>query len=403
MSTQLATLLPIRDRRDRTMGFELSTAPQRESDTAAAADDNARAALGVVSTFLRLAARSLLVPVTPALVRDGSLTRFAPMDVVMLIATESLEDAATRRALERMMASGVRFALDGYPDGSALPPFLAGSIIALDARRSTPESLATRLRTLVDAGLRPLVRGVDDRATRLRVLSSGAALHSGGTLSRAAAVPMDDQAASSIVHAVGILARLADGRPPDASFDRYVEDDPRMSAAILKSVGSAAIGIRNPRSVTHAISVVGRDAILGTLAVATARLLGEIAQDAELPASTLRRVYFCEQLGAALDPAPHPRARVAAALLSMVEYAFAEPPAVLFDVHFRGLPPAIRDALVERRQSLGALVDLADAMDRGWWADLRERCSALSINPSVVADAYMHAWRRAREDLATRD
>ena len=41
MTTSLAALLPIRDRKDRTVGFELSTAPALLADTAAAADDAA--------------------------------------------------------------------------------------------------------------------------------------------------------------------------------------------------------------------------------------------------------------------------------------------------------------------------------------------------------------------------
>jgi hypothetical protein len=97
-----------------------------------------------------------MVPITPSLVRDGSLARFASMDVVLLIATEALEDAATRRSVERVMASGIRFALDGYPEGNPLPPMLSGAIVTVDSRRIPHDVLATRIRTLVDAGLRPL-------------------------------------------------------------------------------------------------------------------------------------------------------------------------------------------------------------------------------------------------------
>ena len=402
MTTSLAALLPIRDRKDRTVGFELSTAPALLADTAAATDDNTREALALVPLFARMTGRSLLVPVTPALVRDGTLARFASMDVVMLVATEAVDDAALRRSMERLMSSGIRFALDGFPDGDPLPAFLSGAIVAIDSRRTSADVLHSRIRTLLDAGLRPLVRGVDERAVRLRILTHGAALHSGRLLTRAASARADEATTASIVRAVEVLAALSDGRPPDAEFDRFIESDPRISAALLKSVASAAVGVRNPRSVPHAIALLGRDAVLENLAVATARLIGDLAEDPELSMAVMLRVRLCELLGAALDPAPHLRARVAGALLSVLDVAFAEPAAALRANRFETLPTILHDAMVERRLPLGQLVDLVEAMDSGWWSDLRERCHVLGISTTVVATAYQDAWRTAREDLALR-
>jgi c-di-GMP-related signal transduction protein len=373
-----------------------------DEDAATAADANAREALALIPAFSRLAGRSLLVPVTPGIVHDGSLARFASTDAVMLVATDAVDDATTRRAIERLMSSGIRFALDGFPDGESLAPFFAGAIVALDARRTSSDILHSRIRSLLDAGLRPLVRGVDDRATRLQVLAHGAALHTGRLLPRAASVRTEDDISSSIVEAIQVLAVLSDGRPPDATFDRFIERDARISSALLKSVSSAAIGVRNPRSVSHAIALLGRDTVLENLAVATARLIGELAQDAELSMHAMLRVRLCEELGAALDPAPHQRARVAGALLSMLEFAFAEPAATLRQRLFGNLPQMLKDAMVERQQPLGQLIDLCEAMERGWWSDLRERCRVLDINTTVVATAYLQAWRSARDDLATR-
>ena len=114
------------------------------------------------------------------------------------------------------------------------------------------------------------------------------------------------------------------------------------------------------------------------------------------------RVRLCERLGAALDPAPHLRARVAGALLSVFDVAFAEPAAALLQTRFASLAPILQDAMVERRLPLGQLIDLVEAIDSGWWSDLRERCHVLGISSTVVATAYQDAWRTAREDLAVR-
>ncbi len=398
--TLLVSLLPIRDRRERIAGFELSTAPAADADSASEADVHARSTLDLVPAYSRLCGRSLLVPVTPAVLRDVSLARFASLDVTLLVATEALDDSATRRAVERIIGNGTRVALDGFPDGDPLPSSMSGAIVAIDSKRVARDVLARRIRTLADAGLRPMLRGVDDRAARLHSLAHGASLISGRQLARGASVREDTSALNSIVGAIKILALLADGRPADSTFDRYVENDERMSAMLLRAASSAAVGVRNARSVTHAISVLGRDVVLDNLAISACRLLGEAMHDPDFALAALRRVYFCDQIGASLDPAPHPRARVAVALLSMTEFALAESPSVLAHSHFGDSAMIVRESLVGRTQPLGQMLDMADAIDYGWWSDLRQRTSSSGIALSVVSDAYREAWRRAREDLA---
>ena len=397
----LAALLPIRDRRDRTIGFELSTAPPIELDTMAAAHDNARASVALIPVFARLAARPLLVPVTPGLVRDGSLTRFASMDVVFLIAADALEDPLISRALERLLARGMRFAVDGFPEEVPLPTTMAGAIIVVDARRTSPAMLGERLRSLVDAGYRPLVRGVDDRAMRQRALGHGAMYHSGRLLTRSASTPVDSRLYDSVVRVITMLASFSDGRPVDAALDHAIEQDPHLRATLLKAVGSASIGVRNPRSVPHAVTMLGRDAVMEKMAFVGARLLGELADDPELALSAMRRVRLCERIGSSLDPAPHPRMRVIAGLLSVVEFALAIPPAALCEGLLSSLPPLLQDALIERRHPVGALLDLVDAIECGWWSDLRTRCNTLRLNPAIVSTSYQEAWRNARDELSS--
>lgn len=392
----LISLAPLRDRRERVVGYAVSGHPDELQGTAGP-DDEARRILELVPSLARLAARSLVVPITPTLVRDGAITRFASLDAVWLIATEALDDPTTRRAVDRLIGAGFHFALQGFPEGEPLPPSLAGSTIVLDAARTPPSVLEGRVRVLTEAGLRPLVRGVDDRVTRQRVLATGIPLYSGRQLTRGAGVAPDRTTEDSIVRAITMLAAFADGRPPDAGFDAFVRDDPHVAASLLKAMASASLGVRGPRSVTHAMTMLGREAIMDRLVAVTARLIGEAANDPELAFAALRRARVCERVGVALDTAPHPRARVVAGLLSMLEFALGAPSAVL--AQRLTLPPQLKDVLVARDQLLGQLLDVVDAIEYGWWDDMVARSKRLGIRPRVVADAWLDGWRAARDEL----
>lgn len=393
----LITLVPLRDRRERVMGYAVSAHPDDVRGAPLGPDEEARRAIERVPALSRLAARSLVVPVTPTLVREGALSRFASVDAVWLIATEALDEPATRRAVERLVGAGFHFALQGFPEGAPLPPSLEGSTIVLDAARTPPAVLEARVRVLSEAGLRPLVRGVDDRVTRQRVLASGVPLYTGRQLTRGAAVAPDRTTEDSIVRAIGMLAAFADGRPPDATFDAFVRDDPHVAASLLKAMSSAALGVRGPRSVTHALTMLGRDAILDRLVVVTARLIGEAAQDPELGFAALRRARLCERVGNALDTAPHPRARIVAGLLSALEFALGSPAPIL--AQRLALPPALKDVMVDRALPLGQLLDVVDAIEYGWWDDCIARSQRLGVRPRVVADAWLDAWKIARDEL----
>ncbi|MCA2988569.1 HDOD domain-containing protein [Gemmatimonas sp.] len=393
----LISLTPLRDRRERVMGYALSAYPEDTAGAPLSPDDEARRTLEQVPQLSRMVGRSLVVPITPALVRDGTISRFASLDAVWLVASEALDDAMTQRAVDRLIGSGLHFALQGFPEVEPLPPSLAGSAVVLDAARTPAPLLERRVRVLLEAGLRPLVRGVDDRATRHRVLSAGVLLYTGRQLIRGASAAADRTTEDSILRAIAMLAAFSDGRPPDESFDRFVRDDPHVAASLLKALSSAAVGARGPRSVSRAITMLGRDAIIERLVAVTARLIGEAAHDPELALTALRRARLCERVGTALDEAPHPRARVVAGLLSTLEFALASPLPII--AQRLALPPALRDALDAREQPLGQLLDVVDAMEYGWWDDLVMRCRRLGIRPQMVADAWLETWKSARDEL----
>lgn len=393
----LHALLPIRDRRDRVVGYVLSASPADGVDTVAASVADARRVVEDAPRLARLVAKTLLVPVTPELLRDNSVARHSTTELVWLLATSALDDAATRRAVERLAHGGFHFALDGFPEGEPLPPVLGGSTLVLDAARTAPVQLEHRIGMLLDAGLRPMVRGVDDRTIRRRLLIAGAGMYTGRHLTRGAATTNAGEAQESGTRALRMLVGAADGRPNDGSIERLTEHDATLTQALLRAMTAATAGVRGPRTIAHALVTMGRDVLLAELVGVTARLLGDAAGDTELATTALRRALMCEELGNALDPAPHPRTRAVAGLVSLVEHAFAKSPLSVSAA--LELPPSLEDLLTIRATPLGRLLDVIEAFEHGWWDDVHARCRALAIAPAVVSSAYIAAWRSARETL----
>ena len=197
-----------------------------------------------------------------------------------------------------------------------------------------------------------------------------------------------------------MMTAFSDGRPPDATFDVFVRNDVRFSAEILHVMRSASLGVRGPRTIDHALTVLGRDAILDRMTAHVARLAAEAAGDGELALIALRRARMCERLAAALTRPPHPRVRVLAGLVSILDSAFGVP-ATSLGSHV-ALSPVLIDVAVDRQQPLGQLIDLIEAYDCGWWPDVSARCRMIGLGPSMVQQSYFDAWRDARDELAAK-
>lgn len=396
----LTTVLPVRDPRDRTIAHELRTHPVPGREPANV-DDEARAVLTMLQhrELLRMVrGLPLHVPITPAVLRGGAITGFASADLVFFLATSVLDDAETVRALERYAGKGFRFGFIGDRLTDRLPEALQGALVAVDLGARSGLALTNAVQRLLDAGARLIARQVDDRASRERLRASGVHAFTGCPLPAGRSAPTETR--QRVLRALSLLTSLSDGRPPDATFDTYVASDPVVAESVFRATASAASGTVRPRTLSHAITLLGREAMLDRLLVATCFLLGECAGDPELGMIALRRGRSVARLATAVDRAGHPRACVLAGLLSVADVATGMPSGMLADE--LQMPAALRDALVARHGVLGTLLDAVEAHEYGWWDDAFVRCRTLGIAPEIVAAAWMEGWKQARAESSSR-
>lgn len=399
----LTTLIPVRDPAEHVTGYVLATTPIQPpapGEAAPPAGRVERERVEQVGPLTRLAGRPLTVPVSGAMVLDGVLTRFASAEATWVLPPAAFADAAVRRVIDRLAASDFRFGIDSRSDGAA-PPFrmteaLGGSLQLLDAARVP---LAQLLGTLARApvfGVRCGVLNVDDRATRRLLLDAGAAWTSGRPLPRGGVTLGGRAADERALNMVVTLAQYADGRPPDDRLEALFRNDRAVAEALHKALQATKVA-RLGRPLAQEVAALGRDVLLNLSVIAGARLLGEAARDPEVALTALRRARVALRISTVLEAPPHPRACTMGGLLSMVELALGVSAAELADRLPRS--PVLLDALGARQRGLGEVLDLIEAMEQGWWDEVRGRCALLEVAPAVIADGWRAGWRMASEEL----
>lgn len=391
----LIALQPLRDRRERIVGYAVAAHPGPHRERMEA-EDSLRL-LEYVAPLGRLTGRSIVVPLEPLVVLHDVLGKQGAVDAVWMLPSAALQEPMILQAVERWMGTGVNFGLRGMPAAAPLPTVLSEAIVSLDVASAPLSTLEMQVRLLRDAGLRPMAFGVNDRATRQRVMQAGVQVISGRHLVRGALVAPDATTEESIVRAIDMLASYADGRAPDAVFDTFVRDDPHVAASLLRAMASATIGVRGPRSVEHAVTMLGRESIIERLIVVTARLLGEVANDPELAFTALHRARTIATLARNVGLNVHTRACMLAGLMTTLEFGLATPSAILAEQI--GLSTLLRDSLVHRTTPLGRLLDAVEAFEYGWWDCCFARCAELGLAPQMVADVWLGGWKSARDEV----
>ncbi|MEI6741366.1 MAG: hypothetical protein WCK74_13760 [Gemmatimonadaceae bacterium] len=393
----ILSLLPVRDPTERVVSYLVSVFPAKNEAGESDMEAVARGALEASPALSRQVGLPVLVPITPALLRDGSVTRFASVNATWIVPGESLADSATLQAVERLRNIGIDVAFAGFPPSLEQIPGRARTktMIVLDAGQTPAQRLHQQVCALMDGGFRILVRQVDDRATRQRVIDSGPVYYAGRPLLRRVRPVDSANLEQAALTALRVLATYADGRPPDSAFGDALVRDSALSAALMKAILTSIP--RAPKTLPLSLQILGRETVLGLLVPVTAQLLGEFAQDPEVAFAALRCARTIDRLATALTEPMHPRMRVVAGLLAVAQSALGLPMDQLADALDLSRP--LRDALGDRALPLGELLDLVDAFEYGWWDDLAARCEALNITPQVVSGTWHFAWRAVKDEL----
>ncbi|HEY0931391.1 MAG TPA: HDOD domain-containing protein [Gemmatimonas sp.] len=372
---------PIFDRTPHRVAYELLYRASREA-TAAATELSATFMCGDTALHALLSiGLERLTAGTKAFVNItedhllGDLYKIFDSQAVVLELLESIDGTpAVVDACERAIAEGYVLALDDYDGRASLDPLLPlASIVKVDVlphtRTGTLQALAPLVARLKGFGLTVLAERVETAEELAECKAMGFDLFQGYVFSRPET--LDGRAANVHQAAVfQIVSMLNEPRVTERDLENAFRVHPSLSFTLLRIVNSASFGGRSVDSISHAIRLVGREALSRWMIIMLVASVGSrsaVAHEAVMTA--LVRGRFCEEVSAHAGHAD-PSARFLVGLLSRMDVLLGLP----MEQVLERLPVSqdVRDALLLSTGPHADVLRLADAYERADW-DLVEQ------------------------------
>ena len=315
----------------------------------------------------------------------GELYKIFDPTAVVLELLETVDgDAAVVEACKRAVDEGYRLALDDYDSRASLDPLLPyASIVKLDVLGKTTGQLEPVVARLKGMGLTVLAERVETAEMLQACEAMGCVLFQGYVFSRPETL---DGRAVNVQHArvFNIMALLNEPDVTDAALEEAFRSHPALSLSLLRIVNSASFGARSVDSIAHAIRLVGREALsrwMLIMLIATVGSQSPVAHEAVVEA--LVRGRFCETV-TAHGLAGDPTARFLVGLLSRMDALLGLP----MEAVLERLPVSVdvRDALLAGTGPHAPVLRLAEAYERGEWAEVDAADSvAIALRAELAA------------------
>lgn len=328
----------------------------------------------------------------------GELYKIFDPTAVVLELLETVDgDAAVLDACERAVAEGYRLALDDYDSRESLDPLLRlASIVKLDVLGKTAAELEPAVTRLKGLGLTVLAERVETAEMLQACEAMGCVLFQGYVFSRPETL---DGRAVNVQHATvfNIMALLNEPDVTEAALEEAFRGHPSLSLSLLRIVNSASFGARSVDSIPYAIRLIGREALsrwMLIMLIATVGAQSPVAHEAVVQA--LVRGRFCETV-TAHGLTGDPSARFLVGLLSRMDALLG----LSMEAVLERLPVSadVRDALLQGTGPHAPVLRLADAYERGQWAEVEADDTVAIALRAELAGLYADATRWATEQL----
>jgi EAL and modified HD-GYP domain-containing signal transduction protein len=186
-----------------------------------------------------------------------------------------------------------------------------------------------------------------------------------------------------------LLQELQEPEIEIGDLEKLIAQDVAISFKLLRYVNSALISLSNNiQSIKHAIQLVGTQRI--RLWASILIMFSFEGTPAELIMTALTRARMAEGLAIAMN-APNPNAFYTVGLFSVIDAMLDIPMSKAADL--LPFPALIRDALVNQRGQMGAVLSCVLAYEAADWQKVR--CGNLS--PSTIRQAYLDSVTAAEE------
>ena len=329
----------------------------------------------------------------PTLLADGG-GLFEPSAVVV----ELLETIAVTPEVTGMCQSlrdrGYAIALDDFvPGGPAEALVPLASFVKLDVRALDERTFKSAAERLVSAGITIVAEKVETDDVLTTAKAAGCALFQGYFFCR----PVTFSGRGLPTNHVAQMQLVASLNRPSvslASIEDLLKRDGALSYRVLRSVNSAAFGLRREvRSIREALLLLGLGQVRKWSSIWV--LAGMNRGPAEVVTMTVIRARFCELLGRRMGRPDQGAGYFLLGLCSLLDVLLGHPlPEAIKELP---LDTEIRDALLGEPNKARMVLDTVVDYQQGYWHRAAQAAMTLGIDAIALPDAYAETlvWAHA--------
>lgn len=301
-----------------------------------------------------------------------------PLNVMLEIKAESLDDAATTALLTDLVGRQIPLCLDDYDPSLPLPLKPNFRFLLADAN-AQPD--------MTRAPASALAKGLADSEAFAEAIAKGYAGAVGWFFLH---TPREPSAKLNANHARIIdLLNLVRNNAEVSEIELTLKKDVTLAFKLLRYINSAGFGMANEvNSFRHAVTIMGYDKLNRWLSL----LLVNASQDHSAPAlmqTAVIRGRFMEQMGAHILPKSQLDNLFIAGAFSILDILLGSRMDVIFEK--LQLPGNITEALLNSRGDIAPLLELAKAAETGTVAELQRQLTALGLTAMQCNSAQIEA------------
>lgn len=337
--------------------------------------------------------RPLFITLTRSLLLGGAASLLPPSTVVVLD-EDITGDAEVVHMCSHLRDQNYSLAVTQVGPTATTPELLPlAKYAVVDLRRTKAGDWKTTAGQLKSRGIKAIASRVENAEVAAAALEAGFPLLQGFYFCR----PTTFLAAQIPARRLAYIRLLSALNREDVSMDEVEElvtHDLSLSVRVLRSVNSAAFGIRHEvTSLRHALVLLGLAQVRKWASVWAMAGLGD-GDTSGIVTMSLVRARCCEFL-AEVMPDREGSGYFLLGLCSLLDVILRRPMPVAIDD--LPLPAAIREALLGSDNPARTVLDTIVHYERGEWDAAYAGADRLNVNHDLLPDIYADAIRWARD------
>ncbi len=327
-----------------------------------------------------------------AALQRGAARLLPPERVVIELLETIVPSPEVVQHCRDLCASGYLLALDDFVDHPKWEPLLRlAKFIKVDFRISDADArraLSQRYRAL---GIQMIAEKVETQDELEEARSLGYTFFQGFFFCKPAMVSTRDIPGNKL-NCVRLLQAVSSPEFPLDEVENLLKQDPALVYKLLRYLNSPLLGLREIRSVRHAMTLLGEIEFRRWVSI-VAIVAMAADKPPELIRTALTRAFFCEEISHTMGMDPESSNLFLMGLLSVTDAILDRPIAEILGT----LPVSseVRTALCGGANRFRDVYDTLLAYERADWDSLTSTATRIGSVEATIPDCYQSAATRA--------